>query len=61
MNVQENVVVYETDADGSNADLVLHCEVSGNPKPTVAWFREGVAVDNRYILEDGTLFVAKHH
>ena len=57
MNVQEDVVVYVNNSDGSNMDLALHCEVSGDPTPTVAWFRRGMAVDSQYVLDNGTLFV----
>ena len=56
-NVQEDVVVFVNNSDGSNMNLVLHCEVSGDPTPTVAWFRGGVAVDSRYLLDNGTLFI----
>ena len=57
-NRQDNVVVNETNADGSNTDLVLHCEVSGDPTPTVAWFRGGVAVEDTYVLDNGTLLIS---
>ena len=30
---QEDVVVFATNEDGSNSDLSLQCDVSGNPTP----------------------------
>ena len=49
--------MYVNNSDGSNMNLVLHCVASGDPTPTVAWFRGGVAVDSQYVLDNGTLFV----
>ncbi len=49
------MVVFETNADGSNADLVLQCDVTGVPPPTVTWYRGDDPVDASNVLSDGTL------
>ena len=56
--IQEDVVVFETNADGSNADLVLQCEVTGNPTPTVTWYRGEEQLNSTlYTNTNGALFI----
>ncbi len=58
---QQDVVVFKTNADGLNADLVLQCDVTGMPTPTVTWYRRDVVADNvvdaSNVLSDGTLLI----
>ena len=56
---QEDVVVFATNADGSNSDLSLQCDVTGNPTPTVTWCRGDVVVDAGFMLSNGT-FLAQN-
>ncbi len=55
------MVVFKTNADGSNADLVLQCDVTGMPTPTMTWYRRDdvvdVPVDASNVLSNGTLLV----
>ncbi|XP_064396514.1 hemicentin-1-like [Halichondria panicea] len=51
---QEDVVVFATNADGSNSDLSLQCDVSGTPTPTVTWYRGDDVVDASFVLSNGT-------
>ena len=52
------MVVFKTNADGSNANLVLQCDVTGMPPPTVTWYRGDDVVDASYVLSNGALLVA---
>ncbi len=54
---QEDVVVFATNADGSNSDLSLQCDVTGNPTPTVTWYRGDDVVDADFMLSNGTFLV----
>ncbi len=54
---QEDVVVFATNEDGSNADLSLQCDVSGTPTPTVTWYRGDDVVDADYVLSNGAFLV----
>ena len=35
-----------------NGDVLLHCDVDGNPSPTVAWFKNGTSIvrETRYAV-----------
>ena len=50
---QEDVVVFATNADGSNSDLSLQCDVTGDPTPTVTWYRGDDVVDAGFMLSNG--------
>ncbi len=50
---QEDVVVFATNADGSNSDLSLQCDVTGTPTPTVTWYRGDDVVDAGFVLSIG--------
>ncbi|XP_064396758.1 hemicentin-1-like isoform X3 [Halichondria panicea] len=50
---QEDVVVFATNEDGSNSDLSLQCDVTGNPTPTVTWYRGDDVVDADFMLSNG--------
>ena len=50
---QEDVVVHEdvfVDVSGTSVNLMLHCNVTGSPKPTVTWFREGTEISSDGVL-----------
>ena len=47
---------YE-DAGGVMANLVLPCPAAGTPTPSVAWFRDGTAIDSAFVLADGRLAI----
>ncbi len=51
------MVVFKTNADGSNANLVLQCDVTGMPPPTVTWYRGDVPVDASNVLSNGALLI----
>ena len=54
---QDDVVVFESNADGSNADLRLSCNVTGTPKPIVTWFMGEQPVDRELITDEGSLLI----
>lgn len=35
--------------DGTQANLIILCNVTGRPTPTVTWFREGNLIDDSYV------------
>ena len=35
------MVVFERDAAGNRASLTLYCNTSGDPSPTITWYRNG--------------------
>ena len=41
--------------NGLSGNLVLPCNVSGTPTPTVFWFREGTQIEDEVVTDDGTL------
>ena len=53
----EDTFVFETDASGQPTTLTISCGTSGEPTPTVTWFRSGVEVDSSLVLESGTLSI----
>ncbi len=54
---QEDVVVFATNADGSNSDLSLQCDVTGIPTPTVTWYRGDDVVGADFMLSNGTFLI----
>ena len=50
----EDQVVADTDASGDPASFSLQCQVTGNPTPTIAWFRQGNVIEGE---TDSTLTV----
>ena len=51
------MVVFERDAAGNSASLTLNCNASGNPSPTIAWYREGTRLSNELVLANGSLVI----
>ena len=43
--VLEDLVVADTDASGDPASFSLQCQVTGNPTPTITWFRQGNVIE----------------
>ena len=41
----EDQVVPDTEANGDPASFSLQCQVTGNPTPTITWFRGGIKID----------------
>lgn len=41
--------------DNVMSSLVLPCNVSGTPTPTISWFRQGSRISRIFIQNDGTL------
>ena len=39
MSTLADQVVADTDVNGDNASFSLQCQVTGNPTPTITWFR----------------------
>ena len=37
------------------ANLILPCSVTGNPPPTVTWYRRDIMLGSEFVLSDGTL------
>ncbi len=53
--VSAEVLVHVPGGDNS-ANLVLQCQVTGTPTPTIAWFRDGGSlVGAEFVNSDGTL------
>lgn len=44
-------------APGVTANLVVPCGATGNPTPTITWFREDQLLDAALVLPDGTLAI----
>ena len=41
------MVVFAMNADMSRASLTLNCNASGDPPPTITWYRSGTTFTNR--------------
>ena len=52
------MVVFERDAAGNRASLTLNCSASGEPQPTIAWYREGTRLSSDLVLANGSLLIA---
>ena len=51
------MVVFATNADMSRASLTLNCNASGDPSPTITWYREGMPLSDDLILASGSLLI----
>ena len=53
------MVVFATNADTSRASLTLYCNASGDPSPTITWYRSGNTFNNARttVNANGTLLI----
>ena len=53
------MVVFATNADASRASLTLNCIASGDPSPTITWYRSGMTFSNAQttVIANGTLLI----
>ena len=45
MATLEDQVAADTDVNDNPASFSLQCQVTGNPTPTITWFREGSVIE----------------
>lgn len=38
-----------TNFNGDSVNLIIHCDVTGTPTPSVTWFREGKQIDQTFV------------
>ena len=50
-------MVFERDAAGNRASLTLKCNASGDPPPSIAWYREGTRLSSDLVLANGSLLI----
>ena len=48
-------MVVSSDVLVDGANLVLSCEATGDPTPTIAWFMDGNPVPAEFVMSDGRL------
>ena len=48
-------VVVSSDVLVDGANLVLRCDATGDPAPTIAWFMDGGQVPEEFAMSDGRL------
>ena len=48
-------VVVSSDVLVDEANLVLRCDATGDPAPTIAWFMDGGQVPEEFVMPDGRL------
>ena len=53
----QDTVVFELDAAGNRASLTLNCNASGDPSPTIAWYRKGMPLSSELVITNGTLLI----
>ena len=53
----QDTVIFKQDGAGNNASLILNCNASGDPPPTIAWYREGSHLSSELVNTNGTLLI----
>ena len=53
----QDMVVFALDAAGNNAALSLQCTATGDPSPSITWFRGGQPLGNGVVMADGSLLI----
>ena len=55
----EDMVVFARNADNSRASLTLYCNATGDPAPTITWYRNGMTFNNARttVNDNGTLLI----
>ena len=48
-------MIVSSDALVDGANLVLSCEATGDPTPSIAWFMDGNPVPTEFVMSDGRL------